>query len=111
MKFSDMPPSEDYQVAEADKDKVMYAGVPMGDMVGMFSDVPEGMPVTFGNFLSLTVSYPEKDEVTRAFDMLAEGGKVHMPLGQTFFSEWYGIVEDRFGVSWQLLVYNPEMPG
>jgi len=48
------------------------------------------------------------DEVTRLFNELKEGGEVIMELGQAFFSELYGMVQDKFGVIWQILQYSPQ---
>ena len=40
--------------------------------------------------------------VDRMFKALAEGGSVTMPLGKTFWSPWFGMVTDRFGVGWMV---------
>jgi len=109
MTYGEAPPDPNYPVAEADKDRVIYAGVPMGNIVVMFSDVPAGSEFIKGNNISPTVSVDDKDEVTRIFNELAAEGEVYMPLGQTFFSELFGMVEDKFGVIWQILYYvRPE---
>ena len=54
--------------------------------------------------ISLTLQAPDAAEVQRLFGLLADGGKVQMPLAKTFFSPLFGMVADRFGVSWMLLV-------
>jgi len=105
MTYGEAPPDPNYPVAEADKDRVIYAGVPMGNIVVMFSDVPAGSEFIKGNNISPTVSVDDKDEVTRIFNELAAEGEVYMPLGQTFFSELFGMVKDKFGVIWQILYY------
>jgi PhnB protein len=38
------------------------------------------------------------------FAALADGGKVQMPLGETFFARRFGMVADRFGVGWRVIV-------
>jgi predicted 3-demethylubiquinone-9 3-methyltransferase (glyoxalase superfamily) len=48
-----------------------------------------------------------KESLTKVWDRLVDGGKVMMPLQKYPFSEWYGWVEDKFGVSWQLIHTNP----
>jgi PhnB protein len=45
---------------------------------------------------------PDKAEIERLFNALAKDGSVDMPLGQTFFSELYGMLTDKFGIRWQL---------
>ena len=47
-------------------------------------------------------------EADRLFKALAEGGEVQMPLAKTFFSPRFGMVADRFGVAWMVIVAQPE---
>jgi PhnB protein len=107
MTYGDMPADPAHPVAEVDKDRVLYAGVPFDNQVMMFSDIPSGHTLVKGSNISPTLSTPNKDEVVRIFNELAEGGKVQMELGATFFSELYGMVEDKFGIPWQVLYYVP----
>lgn len=106
MTYGDAPADPKYPVAEVDKDKVVYAGLQVGDKVLMLMDMPEGALLDIGNNVNPTVSIPDKDEVTRVFEALAEGGRVGMALGKTFFSELYGMVTDKFGVVWHLMYYE-----
>jgi len=83
-------------------DKVMHAAFKVGDSLLMASDgMCSGKP-HFGGF---SLSYPAKDEADakRRFDALAAGGKVGMPLGETFFAKAFGMVTDKFGVGWMVL--------
>jgi PhnB protein len=57
-----------------------------------------------GFALSLTVR--DEREADRSFGALAEGGQVQLPLTRTFFSPRFGMVADRFGVSWMVYVAN-----
>ncbi|MCL1912739.1 MAG: VOC family protein [Eubacteriaceae bacterium] len=106
MTYGEAPPDPGYAVAEADKNRVMYAGVPFGGMTMMFMDYPSGSEMVIGDNIHPTISVDSKDEVTRLFNELKEGGEVYGELGQTFFSEWYGMVKDKFGVTWQILFYS-----
>ncbi|MDR0332014.1 MAG: VOC family protein [Dysgonamonadaceae bacterium] len=106
MTFGQAPPHPDYPMAESDKDKVMYADVEIGGLTVMFMDMPAGSPLIKGNNITPTVSMFDKAEVERIFNELKVDGKVFMELQQTFFSELYGMVEDKFGVIWQILYYN-----
>jgi PhnB protein len=62
----------------------------------------EGKPAFQG--ISLSISVPSEAEAERRFSALAEGGQVQMPLTKTFFSPRFGMVADRFGVSWMIIV-------
>ncbi len=106
MTYKDTPPDPNYILPEADKDRIMYAGIEFPNMVGMFMDVPSGYPLTIGSNISPTISTDDKEEVVRLFSELKEGGTVDTDLCQTFFSELYGMVTDRFGISWQILYYS-----
>ena len=50
----------------------------------------------------------QQTEAERLFHALAEGGQVQMPLAETFFSPRFGMVADRFGVSWMVYVVPAE---
>ena len=107
MTYGDAPPDPNYTLNEIDKDRIMYAGIPVGGMVLMFMDAPSGHPLTVGDNITPTISADNKDEVARLFNELKEGGEVIVELGQAFFSELYGMVKDKFGVIWQILAYAP----
>jgi PhnB protein len=54
--------------------------------------------------MSLSLSVPSEAEADRLFAALAADGSVQMPMGKTFFSPRFGMVADRFGVSWMVIV-------
>ena len=106
MTYGDAPPDPSFPVAEADRDKVMYADVMIGGVCVMLMDMPSDSPLVAGNNVNPTLSIEDTDEVARVFDGLKEGGVVYMELQKTFFSESYGMVQDKFGVVWQILQYT-----
>jgi len=85
------------------ENKILHASFRVGDTVLMASDGRcEGKPVFKGFSLSLQV--PTETEASRLFKALADGGQVQMPLTRTFFSPGFGMVADRFGVTWMLMI-------
>lgn len=106
MTYGDAPPDSGYALPEADKNRVMYAGVQIGGMTVMFMDMPSNSPLTVGDNITPTISADNKDEVTRIFNELKDGGEVCIELGQTFYSELYGMVRDKYGVIWHILHYT-----
>ena len=104
MRFSDNPePPQPGMVPPGSENKVMHACIRIGDTAVMASDGRcMGKPAFQGFSLSLTV----KDEVEadRLYAALGDGGQVQMPLAKTFFSPRFGMVGDRFGVSWMIIV-------
>lgn len=108
MTYGEAPADPSNPVKDVDRDKIMYAGVPIGGMVVMFMDMPSGFPLTIGNNINPTVNIGNKEEVTRIFNELKEGGEVFMEPQKTFFSEWYSMVKDRFGIIWHVMYYAPQ---
>jgi len=85
------------------EEKIMHAVFSIGDSILKASDGQCGGKAVFqGMSLVLTVS--SAADADRAFAALADGGHVQMPLGETFFSPRFGMVADRFGVSWMVVV-------
>ena len=103
MRFKDSPEPPQPGCTSADPNKVMHATFRIGDTPLMASDGRcEGKP-SFQGF-SLTLTLPTEAEADRYFAALAEGGQVQMPLTKTFYSPRFGMVADRFGVSWMIYV-------
>ena len=102
MRFKECPsrtPNAKPDTAE----KVMHASLQIGGSTVLASDGRcTGQPSFQGFALSLTVR--TRREAERMFGALGEGGQVQMPLGKTFFSPRFGMVADRFGVSWMVYV-------
>ncbi len=106
MRFKDSP--EPAKCPAGSGEKVMHANVRIGGTTVMASDGRcEGKPSFQGFALSLSV--PTAAEADRRFGALAKGGQVQMPLAKTFFSPRFGMVADRFGVSWMVYV-EPQQP-
>ena len=103
-RFRDSPAEvRDAMVPPGGADKVMHARLRIGHTVLLVSDGRcLGQPSFEGFALSLAVA--TRAEAERLFAALGDGGKVAMPLSRTFFSPSFGMVADRFGVSWMILV-------
>ncbi|HTO50192.1 MAG TPA: VOC family protein [Burkholderiales bacterium] len=104
MRFKDSPePAQPGMVPPGAENKVMHSSFRIGDTVMMASDGRcMGKPSFRGFSLSITV--PNEAEARRVFAALGDGGEVQMPLAKTFFSPQFGMVADRFGVSWMVIV-------
>ncbi|MEW6519810.1 MAG: VOC family protein [Thermodesulfobacteriota bacterium] len=81
--------------------KIMHANLRIGDTTLMASDGDCGGRAAFQGF-SLTLTLTDEEEARRLFAALADGGQVQMPLAKTFWSPLFGMVADRFGVSWMI---------
>lgn len=110
MRFKDNPdptagcgadgPSPEMLAANAEK--VMHAELRIGETTLMASDgMAQGGPRFEG--VSLALSPESEAQADRLFEALSQGGQVQMPLTKTFFSPRFGMVADRFGVSWMIV--------
>ncbi len=104
MRFRDGPePADLAMVPPGAADKVMHAAMRIGETMVLASDGRcLGQPEFSGFSLSLTAA--DEAEADRLFAALGEGGQVQMALSTTFFSPRFGMVDDRFGVSWMVYV-------
>ena len=84
-------------------EKIMHASLAIGQSTIMMSDGQcSGKPAFNGVSLALTVS--DEADARRAFSALADGGQPFMPLTKTFFSPQFGMLTDRFGLMWMVMV-------
>jgi PhnB protein len=104
MRFKENPESGDSPMTPPDSgEKILHCSFQIGETTIMASD---GQCMGSASFqgISLALTIAEPADAERKFEALAEGGQVHMPLTKTFFSSHFGMVADRFGVSWMIMV-------
>jgi PhnB protein len=104
MRMKDSPDEQPPgMVPPGSENKVMHASFRVGQTNVMASDGRCSGKPSFQGF-SLSLDAANEAEATRLFEALADGGQVQMPLAKTFFSPRFGMVADRFGVSWMVIV-------
>jgi PhnB protein len=115
MRFKEAPPmpaGEGGQGAEGcgpgtpDPEKIMHASFKLGGNEVMASDGCSDGKTNFQGF-ALSIAVPTEAEADRLFNALSQGGKITMPIGATFFAVKFGMVEDRFGMGWMIIVPLP----
>ena len=106
MRFKDSPEPPPADCKPADPQKIMHATLKIGEATVMASDGMMQAKPEFKGF-SLSLDFQSEDEAARKFKALGEGGNVTMPLGKTFFAKSFGMVADRFGVHWMVIVPAP----
>lgn len=103
-RFGDFPSPEGAPaIVEADKKLIMHIELPiLGGHILMGSDAPEsfGFKVNQGNNVFILLDPDSKEETTRLFTALSEGGKVLMPLQDTFWGAYHGQAVDKYGTQW-----------
>ena len=105
MRFKDNPDKDkNPNCMPSDDNKIMHAAFKVGDTTVMGSDgMAAGGKPEFKGF-SLTVSAKDDAEAEKTFAALSDGGKVEMPLTKTFFSSKFGMLNDKFGIGWMVIV-------
>jgi PhnB protein len=94
---SPMPSDEDW------KQKLMHSRLQFGaENMIMISDTMKGNLVSTHGNIQLSLGLKEEEKTKTIFDKLAEGGKVTMPLAKQFWGDVFGMLQDKFGVSWML---------
>ena len=103
MRYKDCPlPEETGARPPGSGDKIMHASLRIGDSVLMASDGRCGGAPEFKG-VSLSLTLPDAAQASRIFTALAQGGEVLAPMTETFFAQSFGMVTDRFGLSWLVL--------
>jgi PhnB protein len=101
MRWKDSP---DKSMCTTDNaDKVMHAQFQVGETTIMASDGRNSGAPKFDGF-ALTIAAKDEAEADKMFAALGAGGQVTMPMGKTFFSPRFGMLADKFGVHWMVLV-------
>ena len=88
------------------EEKIMHATIQVGDTHLMMCDSPEE-PANKGN-ISLAIGLDDKDKAKEFFDNLSDGGKVTMPLDETFWADAFGMCVDKFGIHWMVNCEKPQ---
>jgi PhnB protein len=94
---------------DAMMEKVMHSSFRLGDTVVMASDGGCKEDGKFQGF-TLTLSVATESEADVLFKALADGGQIHMPQMKTFFSPRFGMLSDRFGINWIVMVQGQPQP-
>jgi len=101
-RFKDMPGEK--PVSDSEKDLVIHVSLPLDkDSVLMGSDTTESAgKVNFGNNIKLSLNTSGKEEADKLFNALSAGGKIIMPMGDTFWGAYFGMCTDKFDINWMI---------
>ncbi len=96
--YADMPGGE--PVPPENAKLIMHAYLVHPDFAIMAGDTPPGMSFSGIQGCMMAITFPTVAEAERVFKALSDGGKVTMPLSETFWADTFGMVTDRFGTPW-----------
>lgn len=105
MRYADAPQCDG--MPDEYRDRIIHASLVTDNGPLMASDCPPGEFRPPAGF-ALSISLDDPDRARGLFDALAEGGRVDMPMEPTFFAEHFGMLTDRFGVSWMVGVLRKD---
>jgi len=106
VKAADAPPQA--RPPGGSGDAVMHAHLVLDGRNLLASDWMDASPYPGMKGFAISLVYPGVDEAQRAFDALAGGGKVNMPMQKTFCAESFGMLVDRFGLHWMVSGPSPQ---
>lgn len=104
-RFAEMPPSDEYEISEEDAQKVMHVSLPISTestLMGSDTVGEWGKDFAQGNNFSISIGTDGKEEADRLFGGLSEGGEARMPMNQTFWGSYFGMLTDKFGINWMV---------
>ena len=104
-KFKDIPTAPGVEQLPASAGElIMHVALPISkETILMGSDANPMMgKVTIGDHLSLSVGTDSKEEATKIFNGLASGGNITMPIADTFWGAYFGMLVDKFGITWMV---------
>ncbi|WP_409293824.1 VOC family protein [Peribacillus sp. SCS-26] len=101
--FGDMPEDPAHPLPQEAKNRVLHATLRVGETDFMFSDVFPGQKTHPGDRVTICLTSDSKELSQRFFAALSEGGTVQTELQETFFSPAYGMLTDKFGISFQIV--------
>ena len=101
MRFKQAP--DQSMISPGSADKVMHGGIKIGESTVLVSDGRNTGKPNFQGF-SLTIYAKDEAEADKLFGALGEGGEVRIPMDKTFFARRFGMLADKFGVGWMIIV-------
>src|SRR5215203_2921365 len=102
-RFGDAP--SDQKLPESEANRIMHVALPIGQnavLMGSDTSASHGHAVTMGNNFSISLGADSKEEAKKIFDGLSAGGRVTMPLADTFWGAYFGMFTDKFGINWMV---------
>jgi PhnB protein len=102
MNHADSPMGAQMPPGSANAERILHARLTLEGRALMASDSMAGQPYQGMHGFSISMSYPTVAEGRRVFDALAAGGRVDMPMQDTFWVESFGMLVDKFGTAWMV---------
>jgi PhnB protein len=100
--FGEAPEAPEHPIPNEAKDRLAHSVLKIGDADLFVADTFPGKPNHGDNRVQICITTPDIGTSNRFFDALQQGGQVIMPLQKMHFSPAYGMITDKFGVTFQI---------
>jgi PhnB protein len=104
-RYKDMPPKDGKSVTGKEGEKIMHVSLPISkETILMGSDASEefGGKVNFGNNISISITTDSQEKADMFYKKLSAGGQPFMPMSNTFWGSYWGMLADKFGITWMV---------
>ena len=104
-RYKDVPQSDRQIFAQETDEKIMHVSLPISaETVLMGCDTVEafGQSIVEGNNFTLSITTDSREKADRLFRELSAGGQIKMPMNQTFWGAYFGVLTDKFGINWTI---------
>ena len=111
-RFKDMPPMDGKSASAEEGNKIMHMSLPIGNnsiLMGSDSSDAFGHATTIGNNFTISINATSRAEADKVFHGISAGGKVTMPMGDTFWGSYFGMCVDKYGIQWMMSYDAPNM--
>lgn len=108
-RFKDVPQEDGSEPMDEEfANRIMHVSLPIGKNILMGSDSNPAMgEVIIGKNVNISINVESKEEANRLFEGLSKGGNITMPMQDTFWGDYFGMTEDKYGIEW-MISYNKE---
>lgn len=106
-RFNEMPADPEFKIPEDFANKIMHINMELPNgLLLMGSDTGGDWAPDFkkGNNFSISLDFETREEADEIFEKLSDGGKITMPMNETFWGSYFGTFEDKFGINWMFSV-------
>jgi PhnB protein len=111
VRFKELASSQ-FQVSEHEREKIMHIALPIGKNVLLANDVPESMGRVNENEnrSKISISAESREEADKIYNGLSFGAKIEMPLGNSPWGSYFGMLRDQYGIEWTV-EFDPKESG
>lgn len=100
------PENPDFPLTAEEKERVAHSVLKVGETDIFVADLIPGQSFQRGNQVTICITTNEMEKSKQIYDSLQQDGQVNIPLQETYFSPAYGMVTDKFGVTFQIFTKN-----